>query len=72
MQKSLERLPLLAPGPESRAAGEYASLEPSRIKRNSTACLACKQAKRKVSSSYEQYYSFSSPLLHDDPKGCLF
>ncbi|KAL1986842.1 hypothetical protein VTN96DRAFT_5495 [Rasamsonia emersonii] len=46
------QLPILAPGPRgaSGGAGAASALPTSRPKKNSTACLACKQAKRKVGS----------------------
>lgn len=47
MEGSSKQLPTLAPGPPG--GGAVSALPPSRPKKNSTACLACKQAKRKVS-----------------------
>lgn len=44
------QLPSLAPGPRgnSGGAGAASAFPTSRPKKNSTACLACKQAKQKV------------------------
>lgn len=47
------KLPTLVPGPRAAAAPSTAST--SRPKKNSTACLACKQAKRKVSFQHFLY-----------------